>query len=448
MRILHYSLGLPPYRSGGLTKYANDLMLKQNEKGDEVFLLFPGEINKNRKYIDIKKYKRYKGIDVYELKNPLPVPLRSGIREPNIFMEKCDEKKYFEFFKSLKLDIFHVHTFMGLHIEALQACRKLGVKIVYTTHDYFGLCAKVNFLNCENRVCDSIIPDKCVVCNNNSVSLNKIIFLQSRLYRFIKDSGIINKLYFIKKINNRKKNQSLYEKKIDKVNFIDLMLYYKKMFNMIDKFLFNSNVTKAIYNKYLDVPGKVISITHNNILDNRVLKKYDDKVLKVTYLGPQEQYKGFFLLTNVMKKFKSMKKEDIQLSVYGDNKYRNNQFNANINFYGRYNYNTLEKIFSNTDVLVVPSIWYETFGFIVIEALSYGIPVIASKKVGAKDILVDGEIKYGIVVEDNEEELYGVLEDIRVNRDILKKINFNIVNSRFSLSLDDHYYKIKNEYKN
>ena len=27
MRVLHYTLGFPPYRSGGLTKYALDLML-------------------------------------------------------------------------------------------------------------------------------------------------------------------------------------------------------------------------------------------------------------------------------------------------------------------------------------------------------------------------------------------------------------------------------------
>ena len=47
-------------------------------------------------------------------------------------------------------------------------------------------------------------------------------------------------------------------------------------------------------------------------------------------------------------------------------------------------------------MLVAPSVWHETFGFTVLEALSYGIPVVISGTVGAKDILAPGA---GIVVE-------------------------------------------------
>ena len=36
MKILHYFLGFPPYRTGGLTKYAYDLMQAQVADGNEV----------------------------------------------------------------------------------------------------------------------------------------------------------------------------------------------------------------------------------------------------------------------------------------------------------------------------------------------------------------------------------------------------------------------------
>ena len=38
MRILHYSLGFPPYRRGGLTKYCLDLMAAQEMQGNVVAL--------------------------------------------------------------------------------------------------------------------------------------------------------------------------------------------------------------------------------------------------------------------------------------------------------------------------------------------------------------------------------------------------------------------------
>ena len=65
MRILHYSLGLPPYRSGGLTKYCTDLMVEQAKSNDEIFLLFPGRMNFIKKdNVKIKLYKNYKDVKV------------------------------------------------------------------------------------------------------------------------------------------------------------------------------------------------------------------------------------------------------------------------------------------------------------------------------------------------------------------------------------------------
>ena len=52
-----------------------------------------------------------------------------------------------------------------------------------------------------------------------------------------------------------------------------------------------------------------------------------------------------------------------------------------------YRYSELESIFSETDILLAPSLCYETFGYTVLEALSYGVPVIVSDNVGAKDIV-------------------------------------------------------------
>ena len=57
MRILHYFLGFPPYRSGGLTKFAYDLMVSQAKNNDDVFALWPGKIKFFYDKVSIKKGK-------------------------------------------------------------------------------------------------------------------------------------------------------------------------------------------------------------------------------------------------------------------------------------------------------------------------------------------------------------------------------------------------------
>ena len=46
MNILHYSLGFPPYRRGGMTKYCIDLMAEQLRVGHNVAMIWPGRIKK------------------------------------------------------------------------------------------------------------------------------------------------------------------------------------------------------------------------------------------------------------------------------------------------------------------------------------------------------------------------------------------------------------------
>ena len=47
MRILHYGLGFPPYRTGGMTKFCMDIMAEQRNIGHDVALLWPGQDRKS-----------------------------------------------------------------------------------------------------------------------------------------------------------------------------------------------------------------------------------------------------------------------------------------------------------------------------------------------------------------------------------------------------------------
>ena len=72
------------------------------------------------------------------------------------------------------------------------------------------------------------------------------------------------------------------------------------------------------------------------------------------------------------------------------------------------------------DVLVVPSVWHETFGFIVLEALLQGTPCLVSDTVGAKDL-----VPQNCVFSSNNElidKLTLIKKDIGPFRDMVEKL--------------------------
>lgn len=91
--------------------------------------------------------------------------------------------------------------------------------------------------------------------------------------------------------------------------------------------------------------------------------------------------------------------------------------------------------------MIAPSIWYETFGYTVLEALSYGVPVIITENVGAKDILVDGA---GIIINDiSSGQLYDVIKGL--NADTLRSMNKTIVDEQNILTIKEMSDRIEIE---
>lgn len=394
MRLLHYFLGFPPYRSGGLTKYAYDLMEAQVNDGNEVSALWPGKICILNHNVFIKKEKSIMGIVNYELINPLPVPLDEGIFEFDAYMKSCDKNVYLVFLNHLKPDAIHIHTLMGLHREFIDVAAELKIKTVFTTHDYFGICPKVTLYR-YGDVCDDDHGCRdCIQCNCSGLSLRKIMFLQSPLYRNLKNSFVVRHVrkshrgrFFSKEKMPETGNTS--ESAAHK--YSELRAYYMCMLEKIDIIHFNSSIAEKVYTRYIVPKDSIImTITHKNIREknNTVNWKLSNK-LRITFLSAAKPFKGFTLLKNALDELWEEGKRNFELHIYNPVSTKSPYMIIEETGFKQ---DELEEIFTNTDILVAPSIWYETFGFTVLEALSYGVPVIVSDNVGAKDIINDGGI--------------------------------------------------------
>lgn len=409
MKIMHYFLGFPPYRTGGLTKYAFDLAKSQVSDGHEVLALWPGQIKSYSAKTYIKEGRKVEGIRNLELINPLPVSLDEGINDFEAYTKPCDVHIYLSFFSKEKPDVIHIHTLMGIHKEFIEAANELKIRTVMTSHDYFGFCPKVTLYRYGECCDDDNGCRNCIQCNTNPLSLKKIQMLQSPLYRWTKDTSIV------KKLRKNHRGQFFEEEKLPSMpdvdveeiakKYRDLRAYYVSMYESIDFIHFNSTLTEEIYKRYM-VPrdSKVVSITHKGIKwHDRRKVEIGKKV--IICLAPTKPFKGWNVLKAACDKLWN-EGEKIELRVYSP--VQSPEPYMVIKEDG-FTHAELDQIMNEADVLVAPSIWYETFGFTVLEALSYGVPVIVSDHIGAKDIV---DVNGIVVSAGSVDELRNAIQNI------------------------------------
>ena len=386
MRILHYFLGFPPWRSGGMTKLCTDLMAGQAAAGEAVFALWPGRSVRTTRILSRGEER---GILSFEIAGPLPVPLDEGVYDPSAFMKEADKSVYASFLDGLKPDVIHIHTLMGLHREFLEAALERQIPTVYTVHDYYGICPKVTLFRngapCED---DHGCAD-CGICCEGALTPAAISLLQSPLYRKLKETALVRGL-------RRSHRRTFFEESgpagddrpstdlSSAEGFRALRAYYSSMIESVSVIHCASHLARRTLLRYLRPKAcEVFPITHRDIVfrpDERPIKSGP---VHFAYFGGQRPYKGAGLLLKACDMLCEEKPYDFVLDFYGDC----TESRPYLSHHEAYTYADLPAIMNRTDAVIVPSLWEETFGFTVPEAVSFGVPVIASDRVGAAEYL-------------------------------------------------------------
>ena len=381
MKILHYTLGFHPQRTGGLVKYAEDLMLEQIAQGHQVTVLYPGNIRLLSKKVGIKKVSSRK-FECYELLNSLPLALFGGISNPTAFLASCDKNVYRTFLEKVQPDIIHIHSFMGLHKEFLEIAKNLNIRVVFTSHDYYGLAPVPHFYFNGVDYSDKNTNLTWNIMSSDALSVKKLRLFQISFY------PTIRKLLKLLGKNPKSKKNLVIRDVIEEQDFSELRHYYNEMFHLIDGYLFNSSLAKNVYEQNEIKPTKstVLSITNSSIKHHQRLTTTNDKI-RVAYIGPDEEYKGYFYFIEFAK---TLDLELYEVATYGH--LPNEECPSFIEQKGYFTKETIDSVYENIDILIVPSKWKETFGLITIEALSYGVNVFVSENVGSKDLLPETHV--------------------------------------------------------
>lgn len=383
MRILHLSLGLPPFRTGGLNRYCADLMQQQVEDGQDVLLLYPGEFSFFTQVRIVRQKDAH--FSLYKIINPLPLPLTNGISAPERYMKPCDKEVYRSFLKDVKPDVIHVHTLQGFHKELFEAAKELNLRMVYTTHDYYPFCPLCILLDSNGEQCTGNCPEKCVVCNaGRGLTQKQEYLMQSAVYARLKYSTLFKRIRSSQRKHNVKRAQCTPAPQATADAYQQLFDYYAEMMRCINLIHANSEISLTTYKKvYPEFRYKMVPITHAG-LKCKALKNDREKPLDISFLGGMDAFKGVDVLFHALEILDAQGFSDWNLWLYGadftglckDKRYHS---------MGRFTKENEAEVWKHPNhLLVVPSKWMETFSFVVQEGLANGASVVCSDLVGAQ----------------------------------------------------------------
>lgn len=450
-----------------MVKYALDLAKTEQKLGHRMSILYPGTIYKrNSTHVRIKKAKEISNMEAYVILNPLPIPLASGIKDCAWYASQEGYSAYLEFLKAHRPDVIHVHSLMGIHESFFEAANHLGIRLVYTSHDYFGLCPTTT-LQMRGEVCAQTDWSACAFCCQHAFSAAHLILdqsvlvqktLQTRLGKATLDFLTIEKQRFLGTgkaqpqdgtqvtqhtcVEKEEKRQMLQGESIEligqRMEYLNLSEYYKKIFRRIDFYHFNSEIAQEEFEKRIgQVAHVVLPITSCSVTDKRRKRSYNGS-LRVGYLGADTQAKGFPVLYRCMQDLQE-EKQSIVLNTYFGIKKSGAEF---WHQHRPYRYEELEKIMDENDVILVPSTWRETFGLVVLEALSFGVPVVVSENVGAQ-ILLKGKKAMGCILKGElHTAIRNCLREMSENKEVLRLWNRNICEAELDFSMEDHAMRI------
>lgn len=441
MRILHYFLGF--HRAGGLNRYAADLASAQAESGHEVFALFPEGSLLPRRRAALHSRRMRNSIACFALLNGRPVPLLEGVRDPDMLLNKSanrlSEKEIHRFLDRIRPDILHVHSWMGFPEEILPELKRRQVALVFTTHDYYALCPRVNFIDETGSLCMTPENEKCSRCNRNAPGER---FLSLRNAPFV----LHCKSWLQPLLAMRARKKSCLEPVTRKnfcagsavvKNYSRLVERQIQLLRECDRIHFNSDATRNVYLRFIpDLRGGTIPIAHAGIVDRRRSRTVNREQVRLCFIGSEAPYKGLPMLEHALRELEKTGLRNWTLDVWGTPRKDSTTVACadapRIRRRGMFFPEDRQRVFDDADLLIVPSICHETFGFVVAEALSFGLPVLCSDMVGAKILLEPGMVFRG------QDGLLAALRRILGDPAELNSVNAGICAAQSILTMKEH----------
>lgn len=466
MRVLHVVSGFRPYVNNGLITYAEDLMAEQVRAGHNVSCFMPG------RHLPLLRgprlHRRRRGaVHVFEWLNfPAVAGGLRGTPDPERDVaDRAAEDVFARVLSEARPDVVHVHDLAGLPSSLLDHLRSAEVPVVMTLHDYLPLCPTVRLYDADRAVCLRTEPGAmCAVCcrdaplDNADARLRTLDFEGQRARRVV--PGLARLLEApatgraLATLGGRlaasphrgpaaeiapepgrpapghAASPASYQRRRD-VNLERLA--------RVNALLAPSRRVRDIY-AMLGVPRerlRVLPVTavHLKALHPRRIQP-QDRVTFATLTAMSSPDKGAGVVLGALDRLAARGYGDrFDLVVAGgvpDHELPALRRHPAVRLAGKYGSSQLDALLDDVHVGIVPSVWEETFGFVGVEFLAKGIPVIGNAMGGITDYVRDDETGW-LNRSSSAEELAAIMARIIERPEQVAALNARVLDLRGEL---------------
>ncbi|MGP8069505.1 MAG: glycosyltransferase [Candidatus Bathyarchaeia archaeon] len=271
----------------------------------------------------------------------------SGERKAALILDEETEKAFSRLLDDRRPDIVHFQHLLGMPLSLIKIASEHSVKIVITIHDGYFLCPDFVLLEMGEKYCDGCTDlHRCDLC--------------------------LNARYELKPGFQQKWRETC-----------------RAMLELADRIIVPSEYQRDLYTRVLSFDRKRINVIEHAIPSRQTVSfnvPRDVKTLRVGFVGHiDEKAKGRNL---ILKLLQENTNGNIEWHFFGEGSdIRGHLRNANINplgklvFHGYYKEGDLPSNLANADitVVVIPTIAYESYSYVLTEVWQAGIPVIATE---------------------------------------------------------------------
>lgn len=388
MKVLYITNGFPPQRWAGTETYTSNIAGEMMNRGNSVQVLCCGAWNEGAEYWNGYIDDKYKDIPVRRIN----LNWTKGSDPANHLYNNPLIGRYLDqYLDELAPDVVHVTSCETLSASVLPAVKDKNIPQVLSITDFWFLCPRINLLNSDGRNCDGLKSpwecQKCLAKHTKIYRSARSVLPEKGLKLLLMMSGKIPSIARRRGLRGHVRNMS------GRKNFL------RSSFSLPDVRLTASAFVKNVHiNNGFDDPIRIHPYGHDLSWLGKGRKKVKHKRVRLGFIGQIIRSKGVHLILDAIKLLDKPLQKKLRLYIYGNLKQnpaygveireRMNEL-ENVEFLGTYPHDETAKVFSEIDVLVVPSLWYD-FPLIVYEAFATKTPVIASKLGGLEEAISHG----------------------------------------------------------